>query len=1717
MNEKFISSTLANRLHPKIKAIVFHKYLHFVMLGLTIIAVTIGVTIQFRQRTKDTAAATFTKTWTSYNDFNYANGVSGTTSTASGVTLNGSGTPTDANAGNVILASTSSSKTQTSETDFNGGTFNQATISGTGTGANVVLTTGVNNSAQTSSFNGGAAIREDISTGADEASISTVDANYLYVSGWDTAPGNNEWRIEKRDKTTGALVSAFGIDGVVTSNQSSGSDIIYALVADSNYLYAGGRDYVPGNGEWRIEKRDKTTGALVSAFGTGGVVTVNPSGTNDVITTLAIDSSYLYVGGSDGSVGLFQWRVEKRDLSTGALVSAFGTGGVVTVDPSAGVDSLWSLVVDSAYIYFAGRDNSPGGSDYEWRIEKRDITTGALVSAFGTNGVVIANPSSSQDIIKSVVVDSTYLYLGGSDSFQNSAGNDEWRIEKRDKTTGALVSAFGTGGVVTTNPSSGTDLIYSLAMDSGYLYAGGQDSSPGGSASEWRLEKRDLTTGALAANFGTNGVITVNQGSGLTTLFNVLVDSGYLYLIGNDSLPGNDEWRIEKRGPGYNTSGSFTSGAIDLGQNSNFTTLAFTTTVSASTTATFQLRSATSSGALSSATWYGPTGASDSYATSGATINTIHNGDRFIQYQVSLTTTDTSQTPALSDITVNYAYYPTSGTISNLIFDATKTSSWLSLSLGAATPSATSVRFRVRTASTSGGLFSASWSAYLTTSGSSLTGQMDNQFLELEIGLVTTNQSQTPTLNEVTVSYVQNTPPVVATTAASLATDGTGIMTVNYTLSDSEDGLCTDSGVCNGADDGLVSVTIQYSTDNANWSSAATVSQSGQTVTAGVIALTGIHQSSTTYIAMWNVKTDLGSSLDQTNYYLRTFANDGNSLKNTTASAATTVVIDTKAPTSPSISITATSSVTISGTKRTNTAAVTLSLDATDNDSSKYLMLSTNDSSFTNSSWESYVATKSAYPLRTSSSNQVNTIYVKFKDSSGNVSAMASDVIVYDNTSPTPTSPKIADISDLANGNYRLILSWSKVGDPDNDFASYQVYRSTDSNSNGSVVATINNSNTTYYLDQGLTQNQRYYYKVGSVDQLNNASTLSSVISAAPSVGDISPPALSSNTTISISTTSTTATFTFYTSDVAYGYVDYWITDGTKKTLGEVDAVSSQNPHSITLTSLTSGTTYNYRVRATSVTNFEGKTKTSTLEENKTFTTSSNVTISNAVTVNIATSSVTVTWKTSENAGGEVDYGTTSALGSIGSESSTASNTDHSVLLTGLTPGTIYYYRVKSGNSSYPETNSSPSSFTTASLAKASTTPPNISGTGPTVTALSTSVTVTWNTDKVSDSYVEYGLTASYGTNTGLDESTLSHSVTVTGLTPSTTYHFRVKSKDSDGNTGTSNDSTFTTKDKSVITEVTISDISLNSAILSWTTNVISKSNVKIGTKINSYDKEIQEESTDKTLNHVARIKDLAEGTKYFLRIVGTDGDGNNITSDDYPFSTISKPIITNVKVKGTDDHSVTITWQTNVPSDATISYGKTQDKLDTDKGKSDQVTSHEIKLTNLDDNTKYYYLVKSRDKFGNLGEGEVKEVTTSTDTTPPAISEVKSEASLVGSGETSRIQIIVSWSTDEPATSQVDYDEGIGLGNSIYSNHTTQDSTLNQSHIVIISGLKPSTTYHFRVVSKDKIGNQSQSTEYTVLTPPKDVSTLQLILKSWEETFTWVQNLKKVIPLWPF
>jgi len=71
--------------------------------------------------------------------------------------------------------------------------------------------------------------------------------------------------------------------------------------------------------------------------------------------------------------------------------------------------------------------------------------------------------------------------------------------------------------------------------------------------------------------------------------------------------------------------------------------------------------------------------------------------------------------------------------------------------------------------------------------------------------------------------------------------------------------------------------------------------------------------------------------------------------------------------------------------------------------------------------------------------------------------------------------------------------------------------------------------------------------------------------------------------------------------------------------------------------------------------------------------------------------------------------------------------------------------------------------------------------------------TITWTTNESSISWVVYGTTTAYGLEVKTTSYITSHSLILPNLTPSTSYHYQVKSKDSAGNIGSYIDKSFTT------------------------------------------------------------------------------------------------------------------------------------------------------------------------------------------------------------------------------------------------------------------------------------------------------------------------------------
>lgn len=362
-------------------------------------------------------------------------------------------------------------------------------------------------------------IIQDVASSADEgaygAAVDPSDGK-LYVVGYDKVGGTDkQWRIEKRDMSTGALDTSFDSDGVVQSDGDATADDVpiggIVLDTENNYIYVAGYDGA-GNNQWRIEKRRMSDGALCTAancgtdFGTGGVFTLNISGGDDRIGALEIDPTftYLYVAGFDTSNGNTSWRVDKRRASDAALCTAancgtaFDTDGIWTSNPTSGGDQVTTMKVDTAAdaIYVAGYDN---GNGRQWRIEKISQSTGAYITAFGSSGVVTSNPSSGSDEITDLDLDGAggFLYVMGTDA---NGTNQRWRVEKRQRSDGGLVTGWASSGIANIDPhGTNNDPAKRIVIDieRGLLWAAGGDRSLGTSNMRWHFAGLTLDTGTI--------------------------------------------------------------------------------------------------------------------------------------------------------------------------------------------------------------------------------------------------------------------------------------------------------------------------------------------------------------------------------------------------------------------------------------------------------------------------------------------------------------------------------------------------------------------------------------------------------------------------------------------------------------------------------------------------------------------------------------------------------------------------------------------------------------------------------------------------------------------------------------------------------------------------------------------------------------------------------------------------------------------------------------------------------------------------------------------------------------------------------------------------------------------------------------------------------------------------------------------------------------------
>ena len=251
-----------------------------------------------------------------------------------------------------------------------------------------------------------------------------------------------------------------------------------------------------------------------------------------------------------------------------------------------------------------------------------------------------------------------------------------------------------------------------------------------------------------------------------------------------------------------------------------------------------------------------------------------------------------------------------------------------------------------------------------------------------------------------------------------------------------------------------------------------------------------------------------------------------------------------------------------------------------------------------------------------------------------------------------------------------------------------------------------------------------------------------------------------------------------------------------------------------------------------------------------------------------------------------------------------------------------------------------------------------------------TAATIRVSTDEKAKVKVNYGTTTSYGSTTPQTSSfDFSTSVSLTGLSADTTYHYDVVVTDAAGNTRTSSDYTFKTKAASAdvtapdFVSVSVRDITQTGATVR--VSVDEKATVKVNYGTTTSYGSTTTETTDFKLVTDVPLSGLTVGTLYHYNVVVTDSDGNSRTLADSTFSTLAGPasVISGIGFSALTNSGVTLSWVTDVNTSSKIYYSTTTPvNKNTASVSSDTTlkTAHSMALSGLSAATTYHFLIEA-------------------------------------------------------------------------------------------------------------------------------------------------------------
>jgi hypothetical protein len=253
----------------------------------------------------------------------------------------------------------------------------------------------------------------------------------------------------------------------------------------------------------------------------------------------------------------------------------------------------------------------------------------------------------------------------------------------------------------------------------------------------------------------------------------------------------------------------------------------------------------------------------------------------------------------------------------------------------------------------------------------------------------------------------------------------------------------------------------------------------------------------------------------------------------------------------------------------------------------------------------------------------------------------------------------------------------------------------------------------------------------------------------------------------------------------------------------------------------------------------------------------------------------------------------------------------------------------------------------------------------PTATPVYNGASIVWKTSTGAKSSVEYGTSAGVYDFATPQSSTAAtdQAASITGLSASTAYYYRVVSYLGNGKTFRSGEYTFTTTAFTPVTFSTpVATPTYNTATVAFTTDLATTVSLEYGTAAGVYALSIPRDAVAQTIHSIS-LSGLEASTTYYYRVIAWSDATHTALSAEYQFPTSADPNVLAISVAPVETPTLTslsIAWTSNFACTHFIEYGTSNGGPYTAStvATSTAATSHTELISGLASGTTYYYRI---------------------------------------------------------------------------------------------------------------------------------------------------------------